>query len=102
MNGDTNGHALVADPDLKLRSVILMGGMVAGLEAGFVLPGAGGDVQWLRKNWGEFQRLAQEGDEEFVGLVQEVKERKLLEKEADGEKSAVKRLEEMLGWGDSA
>lgn len=66
-------------PDTTLRSVIVLGGIVAGLEAGFVLPQAGGDVQWLEENWEEFQRRAQDGDVEMQGMVREVQERGLLD-----------------------
>ena len=79
----------------------MMGGIIAGLEAGFVLPGAGGDVQWLEANMGEFERRAGEGDEEMKGLVEEVRERGLLDG-TNGMRTAQQRLEEMLGWGDAA
>ena len=88
------------DRDTSLRSVIILGGMTAGLEAGFVLPPAGGDVQWMQDHWDEFQAKAQAGDEEFQDMVAEVKERNLL---ANGDgKTASQKLEEALGWGDSA
>ncbi|KAK4544440.1 hypothetical protein LTR36_004331 [Oleoguttula mirabilis] len=92
------------DPDTSLRSVILLGGLVGGLEAGFILPPAGGDVAWLQDNWEAFNRKADAGDEEFQEMVQEVKERGLLEgrSEKDDMKAAQKSMEEMLGWGDSA
>ena len=78
-----------------------MGGIIAGLEAGFVLPVAGGDVEWLEANWGEFQRRAEGGDEEMKGLVEEVKERGLLDG-TNGVKTQQQKLEEFLGWGDAA
>ena len=56
-----------------------MGGIIAGLEAGFVLPAAGGDVQWLEENWEEFNRRAEAGDEEMKGMVKEIQERGLLD-----------------------
>ena len=89
------------EPDTSLRSVIVMGGMTAGLEAGFVLPAAGGDVEWLQDNWEAFNEKADAGDEEFKQLVAEVKERGLLDG-TNGIKTAQQRLEEMLGWGDAA
>lgn len=89
-----------AGEDLTLRSCIVLGGMTAGYEAGFLLPPAGGDVQWMKENWEEFEMKAKAGDEEFQEMVDEVKERGLLDG-ANG-KSSKQRLEEMLGWGDSA
>lgn len=65
--------------DTSLRSVILTGGLVAGLEAGFVLPPAGGDVQWLQENWEAFNEKAKNGDEEMADLVKEVEERGLMD-----------------------
>ena len=56
-----------------------MGGMVAGLEVGFILPQAGGDVQWLQENWEGFNQKANEGDEEMADLVKEVQERGLMD-----------------------
>ncbi|EMC91606.1 hypothetical protein BAUCODRAFT_27894 [Baudoinia panamericana UAMH 10762] len=90
--------------DTKLRSLIFLGGMIGGLEAGFVLPAAGQDVQWMHENWDAFQQKAREGDEEFAEMVQEVEERGLLgaNGEAERDKRRQDRLEEMLGWGEHA
>ena len=95
---DANGSV---SQDTSLRSVIVVGGIIAGLEAGFVLPPAGGDVQWLEENWATFNEKAEGGDEDFKGLVEEVKERGLMDG-TGGMKTAQQRLEEMLGWGDAA
>ena len=92
------------DPDTSLRSVILLGDIIGGLEAGFVLPPAGGDVEWLHQNWEAFNFKADDGDEEFKELVKEVEVRGLL-KEHDPDaklKAAQAQMNEMLGWGDSA
>ncbi|KAH9834318.1 putative oxalocrotonate tautomerase enzyme [Teratosphaeria destructans] len=91
------------DPDTSLRSFIILGGLVGGVEAGFVLPPAGGDVKWLKENWDAFNKKAEEGDEDFVEMVREVKERGLMDG-ANGFdiQSAQKRLDEELGWGESA
>lgn len=67
------------DPDTSLRSIILFGDIIGGLEAGFVLPPAGGDEAWLRENWTEFEGLAEKGDEDFGDLIKEVRERGLIE-----------------------
>ncbi|TKA75976.1 hypothetical protein B0A55_03259 [Friedmanniomyces simplex] len=90
-----------ADPDVdtSLRSIVLLGSMIHMTELGFTVPAAGGDVQWLQDNWEEFNRRAEGGDEDFKFMVKEVKERKLME--TDGV-SAQQKLEEALGWGDSA
>ncbi|KAF2764905.1 hypothetical protein EJ03DRAFT_331436 [Teratosphaeria nubilosa] len=91
------------DPDTSLRSFIILGGLVGGVEAGFVLPPAGGDVKWLKENWDAFNKKAEEGDEDFVEMVREVKKRGLMEG-ANGFdiENAQKRLDEELGWGESA
>lgn len=88
------------DQDHSLRSCIIVGGLTAGYEAGFLIPPAGGDVAWLHEHMEEFEAKANGGDEEFAEMVQEVKERGMLNG-ANG-KSAQQKLEEALGWGDSA
>ncbi|KAK5133685.1 hypothetical protein LTR08_007439 [Meristemomyces frigidus] len=92
------------DPDTTLRSVVLLGDIIGGLEAGFVLPPAGGDAEWLQQNWKAFNRKADEGDEEFKELMKDVEVRGLLkEYDPDAEmKAAQARVNEMMGWGDSA
>lgn len=91
----------------ELGTVLLMPDIVAGVERGFLLPEAGRDGEWLRENWGEFRRRAGEGDEGMRELVREVEERGLL-KGAGGQtaeeerETAMRKLEESLGWGDAA
>lgn len=85
-------------PGEPLRGFVVMGSIVAGMEADLLLPQAGGDRQWITENWDAFNQKAQAGDTEFQELVEEVKERGLLQ---DG-KSAIQRMEEALGWGDAA
>ena len=46
---------------------------------GFILPPAGGDVQWLQDNWEAFNQRANEGDEEMAEMVREVQERGLMD-----------------------
>ena len=66
----------VAPPEqLELHTVFIFGDIVAGREAGIAIPPAGGDVQWLRENFGEFRRRAGEGDERFGALIREMWER---------------------------
>ena len=87
--------------DTRLRSFVIMGDIVGGMEAGFVLPQAGKDVGWLEEHWAEFVRKAEAGDEEMADMVKEIEERGLLDG-TGGAKTAQQRLEEMLGWGDYA
>ncbi|KAI7156059.1 hypothetical protein KC349_g6546 [Hortaea werneckii] len=97
------------EADTSLRSVIICGEILGGMEAGFFLPPAGGDGDWVAKNWAAFRERANRGEEEFEGLVREVEERGLL---GDGEgkekreelemKREQARLEEMMGWGEHA
>ncbi|KAF2723869.1 hypothetical protein K431DRAFT_282561 [Polychaeton citri CBS 116435] len=87
-------------PDVELRVVFVTGSILGGIEAGFRIPAAGEDVTWLQKNWEGFVKKAQAGDEDFKELVREVEERGLM-RPGDG-KTEQQRLEELLGWGDSA
>ncbi|KAH7040049.1 uncharacterized protein B0I36DRAFT_343852 [Microdochium trichocladiopsis] len=56
----------------ELRAVFIQGEIVAGVEAGFTIPSAGGDVEWLKGNLGQFKNLAAEGHQDFIDLVEEV------------------------------
>ncbi|KAI6900707.1 hypothetical protein KC318_g8331 [Hortaea werneckii] len=97
------------EADTSLRSIILCGEILGGMEAGFFLPPAGGDKGWIERNWEAFRERADRGEEEFRDLVREVEERGLL---GDGEgkekreememKREQARLEEMMGWGEHA
>jgi phenylpyruvate tautomerase PptA (4-oxalocrotonate tautomerase family) len=62
----------------ELQTLILGSSNPMGLEAGFELPVAGTDRDWLRRNWSQFQQKAKDGEEEFVELVKDVEERALL------------------------
>lgn len=86
------------DEERKLYSVFVIGGLIAGREAGFEIPAAGKDGEWLAENLGAFKARAEEGQEEFVDLVKEIEERGLIR----GQKTEAQKLEEMMGWGDSA
>jgi phenylpyruvate tautomerase PptA (4-oxalocrotonate tautomerase family) len=86
------------DEDRSLYSVFVLGDIVAGMEAGFVVPEAGKDEEWLAENMGAFKARAEAGEEEFVELVKEVEDRGMLA----GKKTAAQQLEEMMGWGESA
>ena len=62
--------------DNELRAVFLLGDLITGSEAGFPIPSAGQDKQWLKEHHGGFERKAREGDDEFVDLLKEIRERK--------------------------
>ena len=61
--------------DKELRAVFLLGDLITGSEAGFPIPWAGQDKQWLKKHYTGFERKAREGDDEFVDLLNEIRER---------------------------
>lgn len=69
--------------DEELRMVLVVGGIVAGMEAGFALPAAGQDTQWTKDNLAEFRKRAEAGDEEFVDVLKEVETRSVF-KDARG------------------
>ncbi|PSK59251.1 hypothetical protein C1H76_8041 [Elsinoe australis] len=66
-------------PDRTLRMVMFFGCIVAGYEAGFMTPDAGGDKQWLKDNVAAFQWRADEGDKDFKEMIAECKQRGLIE-----------------------
>lgn len=76
-HGTANAYANGHDKERKqeLRAIFLLGGIVAGSEAGFPIPQAGQDGEWMKENWPAFERKAEEGDEDFVEFVREIKER---------------------------
>jgi phenylpyruvate tautomerase PptA (4-oxalocrotonate tautomerase family) len=88
------------DQDTSLRSIIVLGDLIHGTELGFTLPPAGGDREWLEENWQEFNKRAEAGDEDFAGMVQEVKERGLVQ--SSNGQTAQQKLEEAMGWGEYA
>ncbi|THY28143.1 hypothetical protein D6D00_04471 [Aureobasidium pullulans] len=58
-------------PGTELRLVMFYGAIVAGMEAGFSIPQAGDDKQWIEENMEAFRRKAEEGDAHFRELVEE-------------------------------
>lgn len=56
----------------------LVGGMQGGFEAGFPIPPAGGDVQWMRDNMEGFKKKAADGHEGFIDMLAEIEERGLM------------------------
>lgn len=51
------------------------GSIVAGYEAGFSIPQAGQDGQWLKEYLPQFQKKADDGDEDFQALIEDVRTR---------------------------
>lgn len=66
-------------PDRTLRSVVFFGCLSAGYEAGFMMPRAGEDKQWLKDNLAAFQWRADEGEKDFKEMIAECKHRGLIE-----------------------
>ncbi|TKA77197.1 hypothetical protein B0A49_01842 [Cryomyces minteri] len=64
--------------DVELRAIFVLGDIVAGMEAGFVLPEAGKDVQWFKENMVAFKKKAEDGDDEFQDMVAEIERRGLI------------------------
>lgn len=77
-DGNDGNDEKKGDDGKGLRAVFVMGGLIAGWEAGFVIPKAGEDGEWLKKNLGEFERRARLGEGMFGDLVEEIGERGLL------------------------
>jgi len=76
-SGDISGPrvAIPAGDERELKVVFITGTILAGVENGFTLPPAGGDVEWLKSNLVEFERLADEGHQDFIDLVAEIRSR---------------------------
>jgi hypothetical protein len=62
-------------PELELRGIFVLGDIVAGWEAGFPIPQAGHDKAWLKHYVGDFKKLADAGDADFVGVMHELENR---------------------------
>jgi hypothetical protein len=56
----------------ELRTVWVMGALTTAVEMGIRRPAAGEEIAWLKEHKTEFQRLADEGDEEMKGLMDEL------------------------------
>ena len=62
--------------DTVLKTIFVLGNIVAGREWGMPLPAAGQDKEWLKKNLGIFLMRGQDyGEEEFLQLIDELKTR---------------------------
>ncbi|KAH8807814.1 hypothetical protein F5884DRAFT_900144 [Xylogone sp. PMI_703] len=62
-------------PQNGIHAVWIMGALSAGMEAGFPRPLVGEEHEWLVKHKADFQRLADQGNEDFIGLMKELSER---------------------------
>lgn len=58
-----------------LRTVWIMGALTTAVEMGFQRPAAGQEIEWLRSNKDEFEKLAEEGDEDMQQLMVELQTR---------------------------
>jgi phenylpyruvate tautomerase PptA (4-oxalocrotonate tautomerase family) len=61
--------------DKALRTVWIMGALTTAVEMGFQRPAAGEEIEWLRSNKDDFERLAIEGDEDMQQLMEELRTR---------------------------
>ncbi|RDW59936.1 hypothetical protein BP6252_13023 [Coleophoma cylindrospora] len=62
-------------PEKGMHAVWILGALSAGMEAGFARPKVGEEHAWLAQHKAEFQQLADQGNEDFAGLVKELAER---------------------------
>lgn len=56
----------------SLRTVWVMGALTTAVEMGVQRPEAGKEIEWLRENKAEFERLANQGDEDMQYLMEEL------------------------------
>ncbi|VUC27348.1 unnamed protein product [Clonostachys rosea] len=61
-------------PELELRAVFITGELLAGMKCEFHVPVAGAELEWAKENYNEFQKRAARGDEDFIGLVEQIDE----------------------------
>ena len=55
-----------------------LGSITAVYEAGFMMPEAGHDQEWLKENIDAFKKKADDGDEDFQEMVEECQKRGLV------------------------
>jgi phenylpyruvate tautomerase PptA (4-oxalocrotonate tautomerase family) len=58
--------------DRSLRTVWVLGALTTAVEMGIQRPSAGEEIEWLKEHKNEFKRLADDGDEDMQGLMQEL------------------------------
>ena len=62
-------------PTTELRTILILGDIVAGQEAGLAIPQAGHDKQWLKDHVYDIQDQAEDGDEILQIQIDEIKAR---------------------------
>ncbi|KAI9728152.1 MAG: hypothetical protein M1828_004613 [Chrysothrix sp. TS-e1954] len=65
-----------ATPEQDLHAIFVLGAIVAGREAGFSVPSAGEDMEWMKANAKAFQQKGDAGNKDMQELVEEIKTRK--------------------------
>ncbi|KAG9234846.1 hypothetical protein BJ875DRAFT_530670 [Amylocarpus encephaloides] len=68
-------HGSHAPPELALGAVYVTGGVLAALEAGFIVPQAGKEKEWALGNMEAFKQKARGGDKDIAGLLEELQSR---------------------------
>ncbi|KAK4937821.1 hypothetical protein LTR10_021624 [Elasticomyces elasticus] len=63
--------------EMGLRTVWVMAALTTAVECGIARPRVGDEGKWLQDNMDSFRRLAAQGDEDFVDLVQELDSTKI-------------------------
>jgi hypothetical protein len=70
---DTNMEGEQIEPGARgLRTVWVMGALTTAVEMGIQRPAAGHEIEWLQENKAEFERLANQGDEDMQYLMTEL------------------------------
>ncbi|KAK5991012.1 hypothetical protein PT974_09287 [Cladobotryum mycophilum] len=64
-----------SEGERELRTVWVLGALTTAVEDGFERPKVGEEIEWLKKNKDEFRRLAEAGDEDMQGLMEELRTR---------------------------
>ena len=67
-----------AGKEKQLTSIFVQGTIVAGWEQGVMIPESGHDRDWLRQHFADFQRRAENGEEEMKELIEDIEKRKLI------------------------
>lgn len=67
------------EEELGLRGIFLLGTPLGGMEAGVLMPVAGGDGEWMERQWGDFLERAGRGEREWVENVRDARERGLVD-----------------------
>ena len=68
-------HSNKPPPELTLRAVHVVGGVLTALESGFIIPKPGKEKEWAIGNMEAFKQKAREGDQDIAGLLEELQRR---------------------------